>query len=260
MVCSVSVQRLPIKRPFRSWRFLVALPLCAVFVFASGTTAFALQAGAPPAVANSAASNPAPLADTIGPLRAALTEVGAALNQVRIDRWKVSRAWKDQFSNDASSIQQDLANRLPGLFQAAEQAPGSLEPQMRLMHNVDALYDVMVRVTTAANISGGRMDASVLDSALQNLESARKASVAQMLQTATQQRQKIEELQVQLRAARAAAPNTAVVGKTIIVNNEEIHHHHRRHPVHHRKPPAKNKPPAKSDKTAAAGSHSSTAQ
>src|SRR6185312_15898717 len=107
-------------------------------------------------------------ANAVAVLHPALEEVSSALRQIQIDHWKISRDWKGQFSNDANSIQQDLNGTLPGLFQEAQQSPTTLESQFVVMHNVDALYNVLVRLTTAADLCGGKADSAVLNNAAQH--------------------------------------------------------------------------------------------
>lgn len=176
-------------------------------------------------------------------LRPALNQAGSALSQVQIDRWKLSRAWKEQLQGDVNSIQQDLTTQLPALFQAAQQSPTALEPQLNVMHNVDALYDVLVRISTAANLAGGKTDAAILDNAIQQLELARKNTASQLLQAASQRDQQITRFQASIQAAQRAEASTNDGSKTIVVNNRLTHRTR-----HHKTTPNRKKavPPAKS--------------
>ena len=78
--------------------------------------------------------------------------------------------------SDADSITSDLSHQLPGLLQQAQATPTALDAQMRVMQNVDALYDVLVRLTLAADLTEKKSDAALLDNALQQLEAARKTA------------------------------------------------------------------------------------
>lgn len=199
---------------------------CSVIAVAVGGSAIA-AAQTPPAPA--AAPAP-PQTVPVDALQPALVEVTVAVRRIQIEHWKVPREWKDQFSGDATSIEQDVSGTLPGLFQAAHQSPAALEPEFAVMHNVDALYEVLVRVTIAANLAGGKADAATLDNALDRLESACKSTEAQLLQSASLQDQQIVNYQSQLRAAKSTAAAGSANNKTIVVDNRVTSHkttHHK---------------------------------
>ena len=126
-------------------------------------------------------------------LRPALEQVGHSVSQIQIDHWKVSKSWKEQLQSDADSITGDLSHQLPGLLQQAQATPNALDAQLRVMQNVDALYDVLVRLTLAADMTEKKSDAALLDSALERLESARKAATAQLVTAAAQQHQQLSD-------------------------------------------------------------------
>ncbi len=192
--------------------------------------ATALQATPP---LNSPQASVAPAVPALNDfLRPALDQVGSALNQVQIDRWKLSRPLKEQLQGDANSIQQDLSARIPALFQTAQQSPAQLGPQLGVMHNVDALYDVLVRITTAASIAGGKTDVAILDSALQRLESARKTAAAQLLEAASLRDMRITRFQTAAQAVQATGSSANGQPKTIVVNNRIG-----RRTSHHKAPP-----------------------
>ncbi len=193
----------------------------------------------PQTVANSA------LSDALKP---ALEQVGAALTQVRIDRWKVSRDWKAQLRGDSSSIQQDLSSELPALFHAAQQSPSALSPQLAVVHNIDALYDVLVRIATAASLSGGKTDARVLNDALQRLESARKVASGQMIQAASARDQEFAQYQAAVGVVPPASASISGHPKTIVVDNRIEHRAKHVKPATHRKTiqPASSNAPAPS--------------
>jgi hypothetical protein len=132
---------------------------------------------------------------------------------------------------------------LPGLLQQAQATPAALDAQLRLMQNVDALYDVLVRLTLAADLTERKSDAELLNSALQQLEAARKTATAQLLAAAAQQDRQLTEMRAQAQASQSSA-SSPMHGKTIVVDNEGRHGkaHHTTH--HHKKatPSAGDKP------------------
>lgn len=168
-------------------------------------------------------------------LQPALENAATAIGGLDVSHWKLSRDWKAQIQQDIDSIQQDLSGNLPALLQAAQKSPAALTPQITLMHNVDAFYDVLVRVSMAADLTGSRADASALDNALAQLETARKNAAAEILATATQRdalMQRVEQAAQASRAAAAAPPKTIIVDDT----GRSIHHSH--HVVHKKQPAA----------------------
>jgi hypothetical protein len=187
-------------------------------------------------------------------LRPALEQVGHSVSQIQIDHWKVSKSWKEQLQSDADSIANDLSHQLPGLFQQAQAAPTALDAQLRLMQNVDALYDVLVRLTLAADLTEKKSDAALLDSALERLEAARKTATTQLVGAAAQQHQQLTDLQARVEAIQASQSVSTTHGKTIVVDNE-VRHGTVHHTTHHKKPspstaskPQPNAPPSTGNK------------
>lgn len=166
-------------------------------------------------------------------LRPALQQVGNSIGQINIDHWKLSKSWKVQLQNDADSIQQDLSHQLPDLFQQAQASPMALDAQMRVMQNVDALYDVLVRLTMAANLTEKKSDATLLNGALEQLESARKTATGQLVREAALENQRLVQLQARVEE-NTSGQNVSGHAKTIVVDNE-IQHGTRHRTAHHRK-------------------------
>lgn len=167
----------------------------------------------------------------------ALHQVQQAVGQIHVDHWKLPRQLKRQFQEDSNSIQNDLSAQMPSLLQTAQAAPQTLEPQLSVMHNVDALYDVLVRLGTAANIAGGKEDAELLADAMQQLEAARKASADQLLTAATTQDQQVTAFRKQLAALQSATHPAAGNPHKIVVDNDLSSHAKHHKVVRHRKPP-----------------------
>lgn len=212
--------------------FAATLPfLLQVLVLTPQASAAGLQSNpaAPPAQAETLA--PA-ISDS---LRPALEQVGRSVGQIQIDHWKVSKSWKEQLQSDADSITNDLSHQLPGLFQQAQASPAALDAQLRVMQNVDALYDVLVRLTLAADMNERKNDAALLDSTLERLEAARKTATAALVNAAAQQHQQLTELQAQVAASQTAPTVPSTHGKTIVVDNE-LRHGTVHHTTHHKKP------------------------
>lgn len=196
--------------------------LSIIFLLVSPVGAFAGQVSSANSQSNIPATQPgSPTLQEI--LRPALEQVGAAAQQVQSDRWKVSREAKSQLRSDLNSIQQDLSSQLPTLFQAAEADSAALEPQLNALHNVDALYDVLVRVSTVANLTASKQDAVLLDDALVRLQSARKTAANQLLLTASHRDRELVKLQAQAASELQGKSASGDHVKTIVVNNHASH-------------------------------------
>jgi hypothetical protein len=249
-VCRASVQDMPENpvltraqsRDHRTTQFLcgwamrgmfaATLPLLLQFlILTSKASAAGLQTNA---------ATPSAQTETLSPsisdsLRPALEQVGHSVSQIQIDHWKVSKSWKDQLQSDADSITNDLSHQLPGLLEQAQATPTALDAQLRLMQNVDALYDVLVRLTLAADMTDKETHAALLDSALERLEAARKTATTQLVAAAAQQHQQLTQLQAQVAASQIAPSASSMNGKTIVVDNE-VRHGTTHHTTHHKKP------------------------
>lgn len=204
-------------------RFAVLTPTASAAVLQS-------NAGAVPQ--SSEVATPSPVFSE--PLHPALQQVGYSVGQIRIDRWKLSKSWKAQLQSDADSIAQDLAHALPALFQQAQASPTALDAQLRVMQNVDALYDVLVRLTMAADLTGKKSDAALLDSSLDRLEAARKTASGQLLSAAALQNRQLIQLQARVEANPAHEGVSGAHPRTIVVDNE-VRRGTRRRPAHHKK-------------------------
>ncbi|MGC9291685.1 MAG: hypothetical protein ACP5EP_03045 [Acidobacteriaceae bacterium] len=172
-----------------------------------------------PASVPAASTAPLPTED----IRPVLLQVQSALGSVEVEHWKLSRQGKDQMEADAGSIQQDLSGPLPGLLDQAKAAPTELAPQWAVVQNLDALYDVLVRVTTTANLVGPRADASLLTEAEAQLARARKDLTVHLVTAAGNQDKELAALH--LRLTTMAAPQAIVPpgGKTVVVNDAAPH-------------------------------------
>ncbi len=207
------------------------LLLLQVFILTPKASAAGLQETAAVPPVETGALSPA-ISDS---LRPALEQVGHTVWQIQIDHWKVSKSWKEQLQSDADSIASDLSHQLPGLLQQAQATPTALDAQLRVMQNVDALYDVLVRLTLAADLTEKKSDAALLDSALERLEAARKAATTQLVTAAAQQHQQLTALQAQAAASQTSHSVSTMHGKTIVVDNE-VRHGTVHHTTHHKKP------------------------
>ena len=96
-------------------------------------------------------------------LRPALANVQTAIGSLSVAHWKASSETRAAIQQDVASMQRDLTTTLPGLVSQAEAAgangPAALSPAFAVFRNLDALYDVLLRVTETAALAGPASDA-----------------------------------------------------------------------------------------------------
>jgi hypothetical protein len=117
-------------------------------------------------------------------LRPALANVQTAIGNLNLSHWKASGTTRAAVQQDVASMQRDLITTLPGLMSQAE-ASGSavLSPSFAVFRNLDALYDVLLRVTETAALAGSESDAGSLEDARAGLEDGRGKLGAWLLQS-----------------------------------------------------------------------------
>jgi hypothetical protein len=117
-------------------------------------------------------------------LRPALANVQTAIGNINLGHWKASGTTRAAVQQDVSSMQRDLTTTLPGLMSQAEaSAPAALSPSFAVFRNLDALYDVLLRVSETAALAGSESDAGSLEDARAGLEDGRGKLGAWLLQS-----------------------------------------------------------------------------
>ena len=152
------------------------------------------------------ATAPAPTGFTVSNLRPALANVQTAIGNLSIPHWKASGEVRSSAQQDVSSIQRDLTGTLPGLMSQVEAQPAALSPAFAVFRNLDALYDVLLRVTETAALTGSSYDANSLEQARAGLEDARSQLGTWLLQSIGAQDAQVARLQAPAPPKPAAAP------------------------------------------------------
>jgi hypothetical protein len=173
--------------------------------------------GAPCLVLTAAAqpANPGPASSgrIAATLQPSVQLVKAALATVNIDKWKASSAIKSEADSNLNSVQRDMDQTLPGLVMAADAAPDSAAKVLPVYRNVDALYDVMLRLDAAGRLAAPKDQIGALDDALASIATARRTLGDQLQASADAQEQRMIRLQ-QAAARPAPAPAPAPVACT----------------------------------------------
>ncbi len=175
-------------------KYLPASSFLAIAFFSS--VVLAAQVPATPVEPNRAAPS--------ATMQPALTSLQDALSIVRVDRWKTSGAIRDQAETNISSIHRDLEGTLPTLLTSADSAPDSVTRLLPVYSNVNALYDVLLRISSVARLSAPAQQSDALDHALTDLDAARRSFSERIQSSAAAQEQQIGDLKASLRSAPPA--------------------------------------------------------
>ncbi|MGH9587467.1 MAG: hypothetical protein ACRD3F_10980 [Acidobacteriaceae bacterium] len=194
---------------------MVSLFKVAPTILAFGLAALSLSAQAPPAPNPPETTPPSTL------LRPALANVQGTTAALNVSKWKASRGVRQSTQADVESIQRDLGSALPGLLTQADAAPGSVPPSFAVYRNLDALYDVLLRVSQTAELAAPSNQAEALAASLKRLEAARAALGDSILNTSRHHEAKIVSLEAAIRTVRTAPPEK----KETVVDDGPVKHH-----------------------------------
>jgi hypothetical protein len=164
---------------------------------------------APALVASSAPVAPSTL------LKPALDNVQQTMGALKLEKWKKGDI-RDGAGTNIAAIQRDIQDNLPPLLQGADTAPGTISNVLPLYRNVDALYDVVLRVLEASRVSAPADQIVQLQQALTTLGEARHALDGHLQESASALEKQVSDLRSTLKAqsaARSTAPPPPVIPK-----------------------------------------------
>ena len=162
--------------------------------------------GAAAARGQAAPAAPPPGRFAIASLRPALANVQNTIASLSVSRWKAPAETRAAVQQDIGSMQRDLNATLPGLMAQAEANPAALSPAFAVFRNLDALYDVLLRVTETAALAGSGSDAGSLEDARAGLEDGRGKLGTWLLQSISAQDAQVVHLQTALPPSRQRRP------------------------------------------------------
>jgi hypothetical protein len=142
-------------------------------------------------------------------LNPSLSDLQRALDGIRVDKWKTSNSVRDETDANIASIRRDVEATLPPLLATADAAPDSVPQILPAFRNIEALYDVLLRISSAARLAAPAPQAAALDQAITSLDNSRRALGDQLQTAAIAQERKVRDLQASLRAMPPAAPTPA---------------------------------------------------
>lgn len=138
-------------------------------------------------------------------LKPSLDMLQQTVGELRLEKWKGGTVRQEAASN-IQSIQHDLQANLPSLLADADAAPQSLRSALPLLRNLNALYDVVLRVNEAARVSAPREQIELLAQTMASLDGARRTLADNAQETAVEQEKQLADQQRALRAQAAAPP------------------------------------------------------
>lgn len=196
--------------PFTSERllpsFFVALALTVPALAQTPAQAPAQPSALPPGAPTSGQAGTGPTA-TLTP---AVLQVREAITGLNPNKWKAPGPVQQEMTGNIASIQRDIDSTLPGLLTTADRNPASVQDVLPAYRNVEALYDVLLRVTEVSKLAAPAQQSGPLQQATNSLDDARRALGDQLQIAAGNQTKAIVSLQTQLQTAtsKPAAPQT----------------------------------------------------
>jgi hypothetical protein len=133
-------------------------------------------------------------------LQPSLDGLQKAVGGLQLEKWKKGSV-RDEATGNVSSIQRDLQSTLPPLLVEAD--AGTVSKMLPVERNINALYDVVLRVVDGARIAAPGDQFGALQNAMNDLEKARHALADQMQQAAAAQEKQIGALQIALKTQPA---------------------------------------------------------
>ena len=176
---------------------VLVLALCAPAMALAGQTS---SGNTPGTNAPAHANSPSAI------LRPSLDILKTAIGEMTLDKWKASPAVRTEADGNLRSVQRDLLSTLPPLLAGADAAPDSTAKTLAVYRNVEALYDVMLRLDAAGRLAAPSNQISALDQALASLGDARRALGDQVQANAEGQEARVIHLQAALKAVPPPAP------------------------------------------------------
>ena len=159
------------------------------------TVALAAQAAVTPPPAD------APTASTASAiLQPALTNLQQAIDAQHTDKWKASARLRDDTDANIRSIRRDADTVLPPLLAEADASQDSVAAGLPVLRNIEALYDVLLRVALVGRVSAPAPQSAALDQAMAKLDDARRTLGDRLQVVAAAREKQVSDLQAALRA------------------------------------------------------------
>jgi hypothetical protein len=153
----------------------------------------------------------APVALPSVTLQPSLDVLKQALSSVKTDKWKAPAVVRSETDANLASIRKDVEVTLPALLATADAAPDSAAKLLPAYRNVEALYDVLLRVAAVGRLAAPSDQSSALDQALTKLDDGRRSLGDRLQADTVAQEKRVNDLQAALKAIPPPVPPAAPV-------------------------------------------------
>lgn len=173
-----------------------------------GSVAFAQTSDSP------ASSSPAPVSSLAELFKPSMTSLVDTVNNLQVDKWKLSKEGREQLNSYLSSMQRDVNETLPGLVNTADASP-EVPNLIAVSQNTGALYDVLVRVAATSELAAPQQANALNQVAIQLRDARRRLDDAILKQVVAQKAQvtalqnQLNQANLDLQAAKATAAQNA---------------------------------------------------
>jgi TolA-binding protein len=216
-------------------KHVVALLLC-LALLASGAAQVTAPSqpnlSATPAPASATMAVGLNLNDLLGQAEQAAQAATLDLARLRIEKWKTDSGMKQQMQQNSESLQRNLSAALPGMLSQVRSSPDSFAAAFKLYRNLQAVYDVFLPLSQAAEMFAPKPEVQALASDIDHFDRTRRAFADYLERMASVRDSELFRLRNQINVMQAGASKAPP--KKIIVDNDEP-----------KKPARKKKPAAK---------------
>lgn len=178
-------------------RISIAAFILSILWWPSAVSALQAPANGKPAPAQVPAS---PAASTL--LEPSLDQVQQTIVALRLERWKKGTVREEATAN-TGAILRNLEDILPPLIREADTPPETMGKMLPVARNIDALYDVLLRIFEAARVSAPAEQVTALQQALIGLGKARGALYDRLQESAAAEDKQLKDLRGALQAQAA---------------------------------------------------------
>ncbi|HZY62397.1 MAG TPA: hypothetical protein VFE38_07715 [Edaphobacter sp.] len=155
-------------------------------------------------------------------LQPTLSRISQVIASLNISHWKAPNEVRAATQQNADSIQRDMSGTLPGLLATADTDPSRVSAVFPVYRNIDALYDVLLRVSETAGLAAPQREMSDIHDALQQLESARTNLGNAIFTLAKNNEAATIKLQAIVEQQAAAARATTTPAKTTVIDDGPV--------------------------------------
>ena len=178
------------------------------------TAASPKPAVAAPAAQPTPASQPAPATKPSALLQTSVDGLQSTLTGLRLEKWKSGTVRSGEATTNVASLcKKDLQETLPALLAAADAEPQSMSKTLPVSRNLDALYDVLLRVVDGARVVAPADQVDQLIQTMASVEKARLALNDQLQQLAAGQEKQVVDLRAAVVKAQTQTPPAPVCPK-----------------------------------------------